>query len=163
LIVVPGVPVYYARSAPANVFFYADDYWAFHDGGWYVSPTWNGPWTVVASVHVPVPILRIPVGYYSVRPSHWKSWRRDAPRSGRRNTGGTGGKTTVSAAGGTGKRTGTDARSATGIRARTAPVTRTGTSVSAVTGTRARTVTVTKAARDVVTVSAMTDRGGFGS
>lgn len=79
LVVVPGVPVYYARSAPENVFFYADEYWAFHDGGWYVSPTWNGPWTVVAAVHVPVPILRIPVRYYSVRPSHWKTWRREAP------------------------------------------------------------------------------------
>ena len=79
LVLVPGVPVYYARSAPVNVFFYAGEYWAFHEGRWYVGPSWSGPWGVVAAVHVPVPILRVPAGYYHVRPSHWKSWRRDAP------------------------------------------------------------------------------------
>lgn len=79
LVVIPGVPVYYARSAPVNVFFYAEEYWAFHEGGWYVGASWSGPWTVVAALHVPVPVLRIPVRYYNVRPSHWKSWRRDAP------------------------------------------------------------------------------------
>src|SRR3989441_2653722 len=47
LVVVPGTPVYYAPRAPANVFFYAHQYWVFGDGGWYVGPTWSGPWAVV--------------------------------------------------------------------------------------------------------------------
>jgi len=41
-LVVQGSPVYYAPRAPANVFFYAHQYWIFTNG-WYVGPTWNGP------------------------------------------------------------------------------------------------------------------------
>jgi hypothetical protein len=79
LAVVPGAPVYYAPRAPANVFFYGSQYWVFHGNGWFIGPTWNGPWAVVAPMHVPVPILRVPVRYYHVPPGHWKRWRADAP------------------------------------------------------------------------------------
>ena len=79
LVVIPGTPVYYAPSTPANVFFYAHKYWAFVAGGWYIGPTWNGPWAVVEPVYVPAPILQIPFGYYRVPPSHWGEWRHDAP------------------------------------------------------------------------------------
>jgi hypothetical protein len=78
LVVVPSTPVYYAPSAPANVFFYNHQYWLFHGDGWYVGPSWNGPWVVVQPVYVPAPILRVPVRYYRVRPAHWKSWKHDA-------------------------------------------------------------------------------------
>src|SRR5207244_740796 len=76
--VVPGTPVYYAPQAPANVFFYGQQYWAFANGGWYIGPTWNGPWAVVQPVQVPAPILQIPVAYYPVPPPQWRGWRRDA-------------------------------------------------------------------------------------
>ena len=79
LVVVPGAPVYYAPRAPANVFFYAHQYWAFANGGWYVGPGWSGPWAVVEPVYVPVPILRVPVRYYRAPPPGWKGWRRAAP------------------------------------------------------------------------------------
>ena len=87
LFVVQGSPVYYAPSAPANVFFYAHQYWAYTNG-WYVGPTWNGPWAVVEPTYVPQPLLRVPVAYYRVPPPHWREWRRDGPphwesRSGR--------------------------------------------------------------------------------
>ena len=78
LAVIPGAPVYYAPGAPANVFFYGHEYWVFQSGGWYAGPTWNGPWVVVAPVHVPAPILHVPVRYYKVPPGHWKRWRHDA-------------------------------------------------------------------------------------
>lgn len=78
LVVVPGSPVYYAPRAPANVFFYGYQYWVFTNG-WYVGPTWNGPWTAVAPAYVPVPILRIPIAYYRVPPREWRAWRRDRP------------------------------------------------------------------------------------
>jgi len=39
----------------------------------------NGPWTVVQPVHLPTPILRVPVRYYHVRPAQWHAWRHDAP------------------------------------------------------------------------------------
>jgi hypothetical protein len=79
LVVIPGAPVYYAPNAPANVFFYGEQYWVYHANGWHVGPTWNGPWAVIAPVHVPVPILRVPVRYYKVPPGHWRAWRHDAP------------------------------------------------------------------------------------
>jgi len=77
--VIPGVPVYYAPRAPANVFFYGHQYWLFHGNGWYQGPSWNGPWAVVAPVHVPGPILRVPVRYFHVRPPQWRGWRHDGP------------------------------------------------------------------------------------
>jgi hypothetical protein len=79
LAIIPEVPVYYVPAASANVFFYGHQYWVFHAGAWHVGPGWNGPWVVVAPVHVPVPILRVPVRYYKVRPGHWKTWRYDGP------------------------------------------------------------------------------------
>ena len=79
LVVVPGAPVYYAPSAPANVFFYGDQYWVFAGDGWYVGPTWNGPWAVVQPRYVPAPILQVPVGYYHAPPRHWRGWHHDRP------------------------------------------------------------------------------------
>jgi hypothetical protein len=79
LVVVPGTPVYYAPQAPANVFFYAHQYWILVNGGWYVGPTWNGPWAVVEPGYVPAPILQVPVGYYPVPTPHWTRWRHEAP------------------------------------------------------------------------------------
>ncbi len=78
LVVVPGTSVYYAPGAPANVFFYAHQYWIFVDG-WYVGPTWNGPWALVEPPYVPAPILQVPVGYYPVPPPPWRGWRPNAP------------------------------------------------------------------------------------
>src|SRR5229473_2781974 len=41
-VVVPGLPVYYAPGAPANVFQYNGQCYAFVSGGWYVGPGYNG-------------------------------------------------------------------------------------------------------------------------
>jgi len=79
LVVVPGAPVYYAPQAPANVFLYGHQYWAFTNGGWYVGPNWNGPWAVVEPAYVPVPVLRVPVAYYPRPPGQWRGWQRTAP------------------------------------------------------------------------------------
>src|SRR5262244_3656281 len=76
LVVIPESPVYYAPRAPANVFFYAHQYWGFARGGWYVGPSWNGPWVAVEPAYVPIPILHVPVCYYSAPPPSWNGWRR---------------------------------------------------------------------------------------
>jgi len=77
-VVIPGAPVYAAPRAPANVFFYAHQYWIFNTR-WYVGPTWNGPWAFVEPGHVPSPLLQVPVGYYPVPPPAWRG-RRPAER-----------------------------------------------------------------------------------
>jgi hypothetical protein len=79
LVIVPGTPVYYAPQAPANVFLYGHQYWAFNNGGWYTGPNWTGPWVVVEPAVVPVPVLRVPVRYYPAPPGHWRGWAPGAP------------------------------------------------------------------------------------
>jgi len=77
LVVVPRTPVYYAPALPYNLFFYGGQYYLFHEGRWFYAPTYNGPWHLIAVEYVPVPILRVPVQYYRVRPPHWE--RRTGP------------------------------------------------------------------------------------
>jgi hypothetical protein len=76
---IPGLPVYYAPAAPANVFRYGGQYYAFANGGWYAGPGYNGPWIVVAPPYVPAPLLRVPVRYYHEPPGHWREWRHEEP------------------------------------------------------------------------------------
>ncbi len=82
LVVVPEVrSVRYAPTAPANLFVYHDQYWAFTNGIWYVSSHHSGPWLAVAPQWVPQPVLRVPVRYYRVPPGQWKKWHSaDPPR-----------------------------------------------------------------------------------
>jgi hypothetical protein len=84
LVVVPEVrAVQYVPAAPANLFFYGGQYWAFVNGGWHVSAGYNGPWILVAPRFVPRSVLLVPVSYYRVAPGHWKQWnRRQPPRWG---------------------------------------------------------------------------------
>lgn len=80
LVLVPEVrTVRYVPAAPGNLFFYNGQYWAFANGGWYVSTGYNGPWLIVAPQYVPRPILLVPVRRYHVPPGHWKQWRREQP------------------------------------------------------------------------------------
>jgi len=73
-VVVPGLPVYYAPGAPADVFQYNGQCYVFADGGWYVGPGHHGPWIAVAPQYVPAPLLRVPVRYYHEAPERWREW-----------------------------------------------------------------------------------------
>jgi hypothetical protein len=80
LVVVPEVrAVQYVPTAPANLFFYERQYWAFVNGRWHVSTGYNGPWIIVAPTIVPRPVLLVPVNYYRVPPGHWKQWNKQGP------------------------------------------------------------------------------------
>jgi hypothetical protein len=80
---VPGYPVYYAPGMNSNYFFYDGLYWVFQADTWYASSWYNGPWSPVDSMNVPVYLWRVPVRYYRHPPSYFKSWRADdAPRWG---------------------------------------------------------------------------------
>lgn len=79
LVPVPGYPVYYAPQISANYFFYDGMYWVFNDDNWYASYWYNGPWSIVDPVYVPVFILRVPVRYYVRPPAYFHGWRHDSP------------------------------------------------------------------------------------
>lgn len=79
LVRVPSYPVYYAPRVAGNFFFYDGLYWVFYDDDWYMSSWYNGPWTLVEPVAVPLFILRVPVRYYRDPPIYFHSWRREAP------------------------------------------------------------------------------------
>ena len=72
LVVVPGLPVYQAPSVPDNYFVYQGYYYLFHEGIWYYSHHYNGPWMSLVMHQVPRPILAVPVPYYKKPPPHWK-------------------------------------------------------------------------------------------
>jgi hypothetical protein len=72
LVVIPGTPVYYAPTVPANYFFYGGQYYLFANNAWFVATAYNGPWLAVPIKQVPAPILAIPVQYYKIPPGHWK-------------------------------------------------------------------------------------------
>jgi hypothetical protein len=83
LVVVPGSPVFYAPGVSINFFAYGGRYYSFHEGAWFVSTTYGGPWVTIAPVKVPRPVLAVPVGYYKVPPGHAKKMGRgDGPRRG---------------------------------------------------------------------------------
>jgi len=80
---VPGYPVYYAPGLNSNYFFYDGLYWVFQRDNWYASSWYNGPWTFVDRLDVPVYLLRVPVRYYRHAPTYFRNWRADyAPRWG---------------------------------------------------------------------------------
>ncbi len=73
LVAVPGLPVYHAPSVPQNYFVYGGYYYVFHQGTWFYSPGYNGPWSSLVIHQVPRPVLRVPVTYYKkVPPGHMK-------------------------------------------------------------------------------------------
>jgi hypothetical protein len=76
---IPGYPVYYAPGVRANFFFYEGLYWVYQGDNWYASSWYNGPWSSVEPVYVPVYLLRVPVRYYRQPPAHFRGWRADSP------------------------------------------------------------------------------------
>lgn len=79
LVLVPGLPVYYAPRLQRNYFFYDGLYWVFEGDNWYASEWYDGPWSYVRVDYVPVFILRVPVYYYRRPPVYFRSWHRQQP------------------------------------------------------------------------------------
>jgi hypothetical protein len=72
LVAVPRLPVYYAPSVSHNYFVYGGYYYLFHEGTWFFSGHYNGPWIALVIHQVPTPILSVPVTYYNIPPGHAK-------------------------------------------------------------------------------------------
>ncbi len=79
LVPISGYPVYYAPALGINFFFYDGLYWVYQGDSWYVSSWYDGPWTLVAPVAVPLFVLRIPLRYYVNPPVYFRGYPLDAP------------------------------------------------------------------------------------
>lgn len=82
LVVVPGMPVYYAPSLSVNFFAYGGRYYTYSNGAWFVATTYSGPWTFTAVGQVPKPVLAVPAAYYKVPPGHLKKGGGPPPWAG---------------------------------------------------------------------------------
>ena len=76
---IPGYPVYYAPGVNSNYFFYDGLYWVYDGTNWYASSWYNGPWSLVDPLNVPVYLLRVPVRYYHRPPAFFHGWRASDP------------------------------------------------------------------------------------
>lgn len=74
LVLVPKTHVYYAPSVPHNYFVYEGYYYVFHEGRWFYSHHYNGPWMGLTIHQVPRPLLAVPVTYYKIPPGHAKKY-----------------------------------------------------------------------------------------
>lgn len=82
LVVVPGMPVYYAPSLNVNFFAYGRRYYRHHNGAWFRASSYAGPWSFIAVERVPRPVLAVPVTYYKVPPGHMKRGEGRPPWAG---------------------------------------------------------------------------------
>src|SRR5258708_33135544 len=74
-VVVPGLPVYYAPGAPANVFQYNGQCYAFVSGGWDVGPGSDGPRVAGGRASGPARPPRLPVRARHPRAHGWRDTR----------------------------------------------------------------------------------------
>ena len=79
LVLVPGMPVYYAPGSDLNYFFYDGAYWVYQGDSWYASSWFDGPWYLVDPQAVPLFVLRVPVRYYRRPPPYFQGWGAEAP------------------------------------------------------------------------------------
>ena len=72
-VVVPTTPaVRYAPDYGSNVFLYGGRYYAWNDGGWFVTANAGQPWVFVERARVPRPVLVVPARYYNLPPGQMK-------------------------------------------------------------------------------------------
>ncbi len=87
LVVIPSTYVYYPPEVEENIFFYHDHWYRPHQGNWFRSPHYNGPWDPVVIKQVPRPVLAVPAGYrygpmhghvsYGQVKKNWRMWERN--------------------------------------------------------------------------------------
>ncbi len=85
--VIPGTYVYIATSVGnTDIMFYQDNWYRPHNGGWFVSVNYNGPWKQVSAP--PAALTSLPPNYHNVPPdgermpysqvkNNWRTWEHD--------------------------------------------------------------------------------------
>jgi hypothetical protein len=65
--VAPPAPVVIAPGAP--IYYYGANYYTFHSGAWFLTPSYGAPWVYVSRARVPHAIVGVPRAYYRI-PHH---------------------------------------------------------------------------------------------
>jgi hypothetical protein len=84
---IPGSYVYFAPEVGVQLFFYSGDWYMLHDGYWFRSSYYKGPWNYLPPSRVPVVFLHLPSRYYEIPrgqklipygqlKKHWKEWEK---------------------------------------------------------------------------------------
>ncbi len=63
MVVIPRTMVYFAPGVHVELLFFRGHWWTRHEGRWFRSRGYNGPWAVIGPRYVPVEIVRLPRDY----------------------------------------------------------------------------------------------------
>jgi hypothetical protein len=88
LVVIPGSYVYFVPDVDLDVLFYHGFWYRPHEGRWFRSRAYNGPWGFVAHSRVPGALIELPREYRHIPPGHrhipykefnknWKRWEKN--------------------------------------------------------------------------------------
>jgi hypothetical protein len=88
MVVVPKTYVYFAPEVEVDVFFYHGYWYRPHQGRWYRSASYKGPWVHVVREKMPATLLRLPPDFRHLPPGHrrvthgelksnWRKWEKE--------------------------------------------------------------------------------------
>lgn len=89
VVLIPGTHVYFAPDIGVQLFFYSGYWYSMHDGYWFWSADYTGPWYYLPPARIPVAFLHLQPHYYKIPPGYkripyehlkknWREWdRRD--------------------------------------------------------------------------------------
>jgi hypothetical protein len=66
MIPVPRTMIYFAPGVEGDLFYYGGYWWTPHQGRWFRSRAYKGPWAIIAPRAVPVEIVRVPRDYRKI-------------------------------------------------------------------------------------------------
>lgn len=88
LVVIPGTYVYFVPDIDVDILFYHGFWYRPHEGRWFRSRAYNGPWAFVRSERVPGALIELPPDYRHIPPGHrhipykefnknWRGWEKN--------------------------------------------------------------------------------------
>jgi hypothetical protein len=88
MFVIPGTYIYAVPDIDVEILFYQGYWYRPHEGRWYRSKSYNGPWGYLDSGRVPRALFDLPPDYYRMPPGHerisyghfrnnWGRWERE--------------------------------------------------------------------------------------
>jgi hypothetical protein len=63
VVLIPGTEVYYAPDVAANIYVVGGLWYYFHDGHWFHSRSYRGPWAFTEERRLPSGLRRLPPGF----------------------------------------------------------------------------------------------------